>query len=198
MPESERGFQLVQLIVGLAVFMATTAVVVPPLLRIADGSRVRLAAGELTSVLHLARSHAIRHNCRVGVKFRTAGEGRVSWTLYRDGNGDGVRNRDIDTGVDPPLGLPRTLIRLGRHVRFGFPPGPPPRDPGDPRRRMRRLHDPIRFNLSDIASFGPLGGSTPGSLYLTDGRSHLVAVRVFGRTGKIKVIRWDAAEDRWR
>ena len=105
---------------------------------------------------------------------------------------------DIDSGVDPPLGLSRTLTHLGRHVRFGFPPGPPPRDPGDPRRRMRRRDDPIRFNRSDIASFGPLGGSTPGSLYVTDSMRHLAVVRVFGRTGKVKVLRWDAIEDRWR
>ena len=63
---------------------------------------------------------------------------------------------------------------------------------------MDRLDDPIRFNRSDIASFGPLGGSTPGSLYVTDSIRHLAAVRVFGRTGKVKVLRWDAVEDRWR
>ena len=158
---------------------------------------MRLAAAELTGVLREARSNAIRYNCHVGVKFEVEDK-QTRWTLYRDGDGDGVLNRDIDSGVDPPLGLPRTLTHLGRHIRFGFPPGPPPRDPGDPRRRMRRLDDPIRFNRSDIASFGPLGGSTPGSLYVTDSIRNLTVVRVFGRTGKVKVMRWDAIEDRWR
>jgi type II secretory pathway pseudopilin PulG len=193
----EGGYQLLEAIVGLAIVGITAGVLLPPLLRLADGRRVRLAAGELTGILREARSSAIRFNCRVGVKF-VIEDDEVRWALYRDGDGDGVRSRDIDSGVDPPLGLPRTLTHLGRHVTFGFPPGPPPRDPGDPRRRMRRLDDPIRFNRSDIASFGPLGGSTPGSLYVTDSRRHLAVVRVFGRTGKVKVLRWDAVEDRWR
>ena len=191
------GFHLLEAIVGAAILMITAGILVPPLLRLADGRRVRLAASELTAVLNEARSSAIRYNCRVGVKFRIEDE-EVHWTLHRDADGDGVLNRDIDSGVDPPLGLPRTLTHLGRHIRFGFPPGPPPRDPGDPHRRLRRLDDPIRFNRSDIASFGPLGGSTPGSLYVTDSISHLAVVRVFGRTGKVRVLRWDAVEDRWR
>ncbi len=197
MRSRDGGYQLLETIVGLAIVMIMAGFLLPPLLRLADGRRVRLAAAELTSVLREARSYAIRHNSRVGVKFHVE-EGRVRFTLYRDGDGDGVLNRDIDSGVDPPLGLPRSLTHLGRNIRFGFPPGRAPRDPGDPRRRMRRLDDPIRFNRSDIASFGPLGGSTPGSLYVTDSVRHLLAVRVFGRTGKVKVLRWDAIEDRWR
>jgi type II secretory pathway pseudopilin PulG len=191
------GYQLVEVVVAAAIVGITAGLLLPPLLRLSEGRRVRLAAAELTGVLHQARSNAIRYSRHVGVKFLVEGE-RVRWGLYRDGDGDGVLSRDIDSGVDPPLGLPRTLTHLGRHVQFGFPPGPPPRDPGDPSRRMRRLDDPIRFNRSDIASFGPVGGSTPGSLYITDGIRHLVVVRVFGRTGKVKVLRWDAGEDRWR
>lgn len=197
MHRGESGFQLLEVIVGVAIMTLTAGILLPPLLRQADGRRVRLAAGELTGVLREARSQAIRHNCRVGVKFHI-GETSVRWALYRDGDGDGVRTKDIDSGVDPPLGLPRTLTHLGRHVTFGFPPGTPPRDPGDPRRRLRRLDDPIRFNRSDIASFGPFGGSTPGSLYVTDSKRHLLVVRVHGRTGKVKVLRWDPAEDSWR
>jgi hypothetical protein len=86
---------------------------------------------------------------------------------------------------------------MGGHVRFGFPPGPAPKDPGNPSRRLDRLEDPIRFNRSDIASFNHLGGSTPGSLYLTDGQSHLAVVRLFGRTGKVKVMHYDSITETW-
>ncbi len=134
----------------------------------------------------------------MGVKFRPQPRRGVTFTLYRDGDGDGVRTADIRTGVDPALQPPRRLTHLGGGVRFGFPPGPAPRDPGDPARRLDRLVDPIRFNRSDIASFSPLGASTPGSLYLTDGRWHLSVVRLFGRTGKVKVLRYDRRAETWR
>jgi hypothetical protein len=133
----------------------------------------------------------------VGVKFRTDARGRVAYRLYRDADGDGVRTADINAGVDPPMGPWIELLHLGQHVRFGFPPGPAPKDPGDPSRRLNRLHDPIRFNRSDLASFNHLGGSTPGSAYLTDGRSCLVVVRLFGRTGKVKRMRYDQRSESW-
>ncbi len=82
-------------------------------------------------------------------------------------------------------------------MKFGFPSGSPPRDPSDPRRFLTRLDDPIRFNRSDIASFGPLGGSTPGSLYLTDSRHHLTVVRLYGATGKVRTLNYDRAREEW-
>ena len=68
----------------------------------------------------------------------------------------------------------------------------------NPRRRLDRLDDPIRFNRSDIASFNQIGRSTPGSLYLTDGRYLLSVVRLFGRTGKVKVMRYDPETEVWQ
>ncbi len=157
-----------------------------------------MAADELVGVLRLARSAAIRHSTKVGVKFFPGEGDKTRFRLYRDGDGDGVLTRDIEAGVDPPLQPSRELAHVGRQIRFGFPEGVVPRDPGNPRRRLDRLDDPIRFNRSDIASFNYLGGSTPGSIYLTDGRQHLAAVRVFHRTGKVKVIRYDIQMETWK
>jgi hypothetical protein len=49
-----------------------------------------------------------------------------------------------------------------------------------------------------MASFGPLGTATPGTAYLTDGRERLVAVRLAGRTGRLRVLVYDPAEEVWR
>jgi hypothetical protein len=152
----------------------------------------------VASALRQARSEAAKRGVKVGLKFRVAADGSVSFTVYRDGDGDGLSTRDIDAGVDPPLAPPRRLEHTGADVRFGFPPGPAPRDPGDPTRRLENLDDPIRFNVSDIASFDPLGTSTPGSAYLTDSRRHLMAVRLFGRTGKVKILAYDPESETWR
>ena len=149
-------------------------------------------------VLRLTRSYAIRHSANVAVKFRTGQDGTVTFTLYRDGDGDGVLNRDIDTGVDPQVQPPRRLAHLGRGFGFGFPPGPPPMDPGSPRQSLDRLDDPIRFNQSDLASFGPLGTATPGSVYLTDGQRRLAAVRVTSRTGRVRVVRLRLQDEVWK
>ena len=48
-----------------------------------------------------------------------------------------------------------------------------------------------------MASFGPLGTSTPGSLYVTDGLENLAVVRIFGRTGKVKIMLYDPATEAW-
>ena len=192
-----RGFTLTELLLVIAIALLLSTLT-PRVATWSAGLRVRLAAYELVGALRLARGTAIRLGVNVGVKFRTAANGGVSFTLYEDGDGDGVLTRDIDAGVDPRNGLPRQLQHFGSRVGFGFPRDIRPRDPGDPRRRLDRLEDPIRFNRSDLASFSPLGGSTPGSLYLTDGRHHLVVVRVFGRTGKVKILHYDPQTERWR
>lgn len=198
----QRGFTLAEVLVVLAAVGLTAAITVPRLWQATAALRVRSAASEIVSIFHLARGYAIRHNHHVGVRFDTRGalgvdDERVTWSLYRDGDGDGVRTRDIEDGTDPPVMVGRAVARLGASVRFGFPPGPAPRDPGNPRRRLDRLDDPIRFNRSDIASFSPLGGSTPGSVYLTDGRAALAVVRVYNRTGKIRVLVYDPEREIW-
>lgn len=181
----------------VAILGVSAIFLLPGLFRFTRSLRVDLAASEVMGALRLAQSHAVRYSTKVGVKFREDREGRISFTIYRDGDGDGVLNRDIDSGVDPQLAPTRRLVHMGQRIRFGFPRGPAPRDPGDPRRRLTRLEDPIRFNRSDLASFNHLGGSTPGSVYLTDGLYHLAVVRVFGRTGKVKVMRYDPNTETW-
>ena len=193
----ERGYQLIELLIAMAVSSLVLVLGIPPLLSLAAGLRVELAAAEVASTFHVARAYAIRHDANVGLKFQVDGDGTVTWALFRDGDGDGVLTADILSGDDPQV-LPRTRIaHLGRQIHFGFPPGRAPRDPGDPRRRLSGLDDPIRFNRSDIAAFSPLGTATPGTVYVTDGMRHLSAARVFGRTGRIGCLVYDVVKERW-
>lgn len=196
MGSREKGFTVVEASIYGAVLAAMMLVTGPPLLRLSGDLRLRAAAAEATAVLRGTRFLAVRHNAHVAVRFRTWADGPITYSVYRDGDGDGVLARDISRGVDPELSPPRPLGD-GHAVRFGFPPGLRVRDPGDPRTWMK-TEDPVRFNQSDMASFGPLGESTPGSLYLTDGARRLVVVRVFGRTGKIRVLSYDFDVHKWQ
>lgn len=195
---AQRGFQLIELIVTLAVLGVLALLGAPSLLRGTGDLRLQMAAGEVAGVLRMSRSFALRYGSNVAVKFRTGQNGAVTFTVYRDGDGDGVLNRDIDAGTDPQVVPPQGLRFFGRDVGFGFPPGPAPMDPGSPGHRLDRLDDPIRFNDSDLASFGSLGTSTPGSVYLRNGSGHLVAVRVLNRTGKVSMLTYDAGRQVWR
>jgi prepilin-type N-terminal cleavage/methylation domain-containing protein len=196
MTPPQKGFTLIELLVGLAVLTSLLALGVPPLLRTSDDLRLRMAAGEVAGVFRASRSFATRYGANVAVKFNTEKTGIVTFALYRDGNGNGVLNKDITSGKDRPLMPPQSLKLLGRDVVFGFPPGPPPRDPGTGR-PMDRLDDPIRFNDSDLASFSPLGTATPGSVYLCNGSGHLMVVRVLDRTGKVSLLSYDARAQQW-
>ncbi len=192
------GFSIVEMMVYLGVIMLVAGLGLPSVFEWGSALRVELAAGEMTGVLHRARIFSAQHSAKVAVKFRTEPSGVVTHALYRDGDGDGVLNADIESGVDPEIRPPRRLAHLGRRIRFGFPQGKAPRDPGNPRRRLRNLDDPIRFNRSDLASFNPRGTATPGTIYVTDGRRHLSAVRVNNRSGKISVLHYDPETEIWR
>jgi type II secretory pathway pseudopilin PulG len=192
----QKGFQLTELTIVFALLACMMLLGAPDLLRGSGDLRLRLAADELVGVLRLARSWAVRNDANVAVKFRTAPDGTVTFTLYRDGNGNGVLTADINSGKDPQVEPARRLSNFGRGIGFGFPPGPPPTDPGSPGHRLTP-GDPIRFNSSDLASFSPLGTSTPGSLYLTDGVNRCAVVRLANRAGTVRILLYDAAKQVW-
>jgi type II secretory pathway pseudopilin PulG len=194
---TSQGFTLIELLGALAALTVAVLLTAPPLLRATASIRVRLAAEELVVALRHARSLAVRYSANVALDLQRTGSGSLTYGLYRDGDGDGVLRQDIRAGIDPPVGPAVPLTRPGRDVRLGLPPNRPVRDPGDPRAWLDRRDDPVRFNRSDLASFDPLGTATPGSIYLWDGADRLVAVRVFGRTGKVKVVTYNFAAARW-
>jgi len=171
------------------------AIVVPGVFQLSATQAVRSSAGEVRAVLFQARALAISRGRYVGVKFRKNGN-RYEWALYGDGNGNGIRTAEIAKGVDPPLGIAIPWSRndvLPGILRGGRVP-----DPGNPRTALDRLDDPIRFNASDICSFSPIGESTPGSIYLWDGRDRMAVVRVFGRTAKVRTLYYRRGEKEWK
>ena len=194
-PSSNRGLSTVELIVVLAVAASLLAASATGAFQLRDALSVRSAAAEVSTAFVRARSYAVARGVAVALKFRRDG-GRYEWTLYRDGNGNGVRTSEITSGIDRSLALSIPWSRSD--VRPGILRGSPVPDPSSPGTPLDRLDDPIRFNNSDICSFSPSGESTPGSVYLWDGRDRMAVVRVFGRTAKVRTLFYFRGEKEWR
>ena len=190
-----RGISPVELIVALALVATLAAATAHGAFQLQSALAVRSAAAELAATFFRARAYALARGVTVGIKFRRDG-GRYEWALYRDGNGNGIRTTEIASGVDRSLGLsiawPRSDVRPGILTDGSVP------DPSSPGRRLDRPDDPIRFNNSDICSFSPAGESTPGSIYLWDGRDRMAVLRVFGRSAKVRTLFYFRGEKSWR
>jgi hypothetical protein len=194
-PPFSPGFSSIELVTVLALAGVLVAAAATGAFQLQAVLAVRSAAGELSAVFFRTRAFALTRGVLVALKFRKDA-GRYEWALYRDGNGNGVRNSEIASGVDRSLGFAIPWARAD--VRPGILRGAPVPDPGRPGRFLDRLDDPIRFNNSDLCSFSPSGESTPGSVYLWDGRDRMAVVRVFGRTAKIRTLYYFRGEKSWR
>ena len=193
-PLSCAGVTLPELVLLMALTSWSFALVVPGALRLRESVVIRSAVHETTVAFYRARAYAISRNRSVGLKFRQNGPG-YEWTLYADGNGNGVLTSEIASGVDPSIGAyypwPRNDVFPGIMTGTRVP------DPGNPGHYLDRIDDPIRFNNSDICSFSGIGESTPGSVYLWDGHDRMAVVRVFGGTAKVRTLYYRRGEKGW-
>lgn len=192
---SSRGVSAIELVAVLAIAGALIGAAAAGAFQLQGALAVRSAASELSAAFFRTRAFALTRGVLVALKFRKDA-GRYEWALYRDGNGNGVRNSEIASGIDRSLGIAIPWTRAD--VRPGILRGTPVPDPSRPGRFLDRLDDPIRFNNSDLCSFSPMGESTPGSVYLWDGRDRMAVVRVFGRTAKVRTLYYVRGEKNWR
>jgi hypothetical protein len=135
---------------------------------------------------------AVTRNANAAMRFTRSG-GSYMYAVYVDGNANGVLGRDIQRGIDLEIRPDEQISVLFPGVDFGALSGLPAVDgssaPGS---------NPIRFGSGDMVSFTAHGTSTPGSLYLR-GRNHSqYVIRVFGDTGKTRVLKFDSRTFTWR
>ena len=181
-----------ELLVVAGLVATASATAFPQLLAGLDDARVAGAARYLSSRLAESRMDAVARAREVAVRFAPA-NGTYNFTVYVDGNRNGVLTRDIQRGIDKPIRGPEMLAEHFRSVIFGTQPGLPAIDssstpPGS---------DPIKLGVGNSVSFSALGSATSGTIYLTGPSRAQYAVRVFGVTGKIRVYRFSAAEGKW-
>ena len=194
LPRSSRGISLPELLTTLAILSITAGLSTAAVHTFAGITSLRAASQEVASVFFQARSRAVHRNAYSGVKWTSYG-GDLTLEIHDDGDGDGVRNDDIDSGVDPLVFGPVSVRNRWPKVKVGFIPGFTARDPkGNP---VGDLSDPIRFGRSDIASFSPVGDCSPGSVWLGDDRSRQALVRLTPGTATIGIYEWVAARRSW-
>jgi type II secretory pathway pseudopilin PulG len=195
MPE-QRGLQLIELLVVVALIGLTCAAVLPSIAELRTAGRGAAAAREMALTFQALRWKSVTQNRNHGLLF-TVQDGGWVWFEVADGNGNGLSSAEIRRGVDLTLSGPHRLEARVSGVHLGFPPGGAvPRIP--PKRgTIDDLTDPVRFGRSDLISFSPLGSASSGTLYLTDGRSGLFGVVLFGPTARVRVWRFDRRTGRW-
>jgi prepilin-type N-terminal cleavage/methylation domain-containing protein len=132
---SSGGYTLLELMFVTALAAIVAAAAIPQTLAGVERSRTLGAARYLASRLALSRAQAAARSANVALLL-AGGGASLTVAAYRDGNGNGVRTRDIAAGNDPVIEAP---------VRFAdrFP------------RVSLLVNDPnaIQPNVSAIVSF---------------------------------------------
>jgi hypothetical protein len=79
-------------------------------------------------------------------------------------------------------------------VDFGAIPGLPAIDAGG----TAPGSDPIRLGAGSLATFSAAGTSSSGTVYIRSRRDAQYAVRIFGATGKTRMLKFDPGTRQWR
>ncbi len=185
------GFTALELLFGIALIATVGGMSAPPVLRALDDYRADGAVRAVAARLQRARMEAVLRSAAVGMKFVTV-DGAWTFRLYADGNGNGVLTADIQSGVDRPLHAAERVSDTFAGVEFATEPGLPPVDSGG----SPPGADPIHLGSGDIATFGVDGTSSSGSVYLRS-RTKQYVLRVYGDTGKVRVLVFDPAARQW-
>jgi len=185
------GFTILELLFVIAIAGTVTTIAVPQGLRALDDFRTRSAARSLAQRLADARLSAIRRATTVGLRFEP-GVPDYFVTTMLDGNRNGLRSLDVQRGIDVAVTPPETLDTHFSGVCFGILDGVPDAD-GQPANGA----DGVRIGSSRFLSMNPDGTSSSGTIYVRGRERSQYAIRVFGTTGRVRVLRYDFGLHRW-
>ena len=186
------GFSLIELVVSLAVIATLGAVTVPRITRGLEHWRARGAASYVASRFAVARMQALQHNTNVAIRFERVGS-VIQIASYEDGNGDGVKSKDIAAGVDWPVAPIERIDELFPGVSFGFEANATLTDGTS----VASGADPIRFGSTDLVSFSPIGTATSGTVYLHGSGGWQFAIVVLGATARTRTTQFDPKAVVW-
>jgi hypothetical protein len=193
---SARGTSLLDLLGALAIAALASGIAFASVERSVTAARETGAARAFTMRVRQVRLEAIRRSAHVGLHFvapSSAESSASSFRPYVDGNSNGVRTRDIASGTDPPLGAVAALEDALGGVRFALAPDVPAVGDDD---AGGSGGGAIRLGASGLLSFAPTGSGTSGTIYLR-GPTRQFAVRIYGPTGRIRLMELDWRTRTW-
>lgn len=185
---------MVEVLVVMVMLGILTAVVMPELFGVRRTVNLERLARQVKHDAWSAKIAALTEGRNVGLVF-AQDRGRWFWVMVADGNRNGVSRRDYLSGVDRAIGPRVWLEFLAAGAGCGVPVGW--RVP-DPSGSGLLPSDGLRAGRSDIIAFTPQGHATPSSVYFHDGSSRMLAIRVHGGMGRIRILEWRRGWAQWR
>ena len=167
------GYTLIEILVAVLLIALVASIGVPQILVGLDRSRAWAAARYVASRMLLARAQAVGRAATVALRFEDTAGG-ATMAVFIDGNRNGVRTQDIESGADALVDSPVLLSSLFAGVTLELPP-----------------------SASRIFSFTPSGTATSGTVYVRGRDGSQFAVRVLGATARARVLRYVQARDAW-
>lgn len=149
------------------------------------------AVVKVRGVLNDAKERAGTLDRETGVKFTQYADGWW-YAVYEDGDGDGVLNSDIASGVDRVVVSPRPFVTKVDGARIGIAGGVRDPDSG----ALLAADTGVRFGVTGICSFAPGADATPGTIFLTNDVI-TAAVRSSGDGAAIKTLVYDDLLRTW-
>jgi prepilin-type N-terminal cleavage/methylation domain-containing protein len=189
----QRGLTLLEALAVLAIIGIVAIASAPAFATYRRSASMKAEVAELRGILRSVRSRAIMRGRHAGVKFTRAGN-TWAYSLYDDGNNNGIRSIEIASGLDRRYAGPSMLMPQFNIAGIALLTTTIKDPDGDP---LPPGASAVQFGSSTICSFSPNGSGTPGTIYITDGAGKLCALRVYGASGRVRVLRYNASLKRW-
>jgi hypothetical protein len=191
-----RGMSLVEALLVVAVLAIVTTVVLPDLDEIRRAAALSAASSQLKGLLYRCRADAVMNRRATATVFEQRTDGSWRCFIAVDGDGDGIRSRDIRGLIDPVVG--EILHFEAGGAGLGILQGEFVPDPSGRGRLRGNLSDPVRAGRGNMITFTPRGTATPASIYLTDHRARMRVLRIYGGTGRVISRVWRSGWPEWR
>lgn len=151
---------------------------------------------ETLALAERCRWKAMNERKYAGIIFERAGETYVA-VLYQDGNGNGIRLSDVQSGKDSAFYRSMVLERASGDIQAGILRNPDVTQIPPKTGTIDDPDDPIKFGKSDILSFSPNGDSSSGTLYLAcRSQRQMYALVAYGATARLTL--WKYSNFKWQ